>query len=179
MATIQRNVKTFGTRSFVGEVAAAPSNYAPILSNEVDADLDTVYAAWNGGTDSVNLKDGSVTFAKLAPDAQLWRDTGTTLTPGANFTSRPVAAAPIAQAYQWGQTATPFKHRLMDAAQELWMTVNAKDTAAVDDATKPQWLHATSLGNDNYTIHRSPAGATASWAQLLRLGNGGDARRNG
>lgn len=66
MATIQRNVKTFGTRSFVGEVAAAPTNLAPILSNEVDADLDTVYAAWNGGADSVNIKDLSVTTAKLA-----------------------------------------------------------------------------------------------------------------
>jgi hypothetical protein len=66
MATIQRNVKTFGTRSFVGEVAAAPSNYAPILSNEVDADLDTAYAAWNGGADTVNIKDGAVTTPKIA-----------------------------------------------------------------------------------------------------------------
>jgi hypothetical protein len=69
MATIQRNVKTFGTRSFVSEVSAAPSNYAPVLSNEVDADLDTVYAAWNGGTDTVNLKDLSVTTPKLADAA--------------------------------------------------------------------------------------------------------------
>jgi hypothetical protein len=66
MATIQRNVKTFGNRSFVAEVSAAPSNYAPILANEVDADLDTVYAAWNGGADTVNIKDGSVTTLKLA-----------------------------------------------------------------------------------------------------------------
>src|SRR4030095_4175229 len=106
---------------------------------------------------AVNSRAVSATFAKPAPAAQLWRDTGTTLTPGANFTSRPVAAAPIAQAYQWGETSAPFKHRLMGAAPALWMTVNAKATAAVDDATKPQWLHATSLGNDNYTIHRSPA----------------------
>jgi hypothetical protein len=69
MATIQRNVKTYGTRSFVGEVAAAPSNIAPVLSNEVDADLDTVYAAWNGGVDSVNIKSGAIGPTQLATDA--------------------------------------------------------------------------------------------------------------
>jgi len=66
MATIQRPVKTYGTRSYVSEVAAAPGNQDPILSNEVDADLDTMYAAWNGGVDTVNIKDGSVSRAKLS-----------------------------------------------------------------------------------------------------------------
>jgi len=66
MATIQRPVKTYGTRSYVSEVAAAPSNQDPILANEVDADLDTVYSAWNGGVDAVNIKDGAVSRAKLS-----------------------------------------------------------------------------------------------------------------
>jgi hypothetical protein len=66
MATIQRPIKTYGTRKYVSEVAAAPSNYAPILSNEVDDDIDLLFAAWNGGADTVNLKDGSVTTPKLA-----------------------------------------------------------------------------------------------------------------
>src|SRR5215467_6780976 len=81
MATIQRPVKTYGTRTYAGEVAAAPGNEDPILATEVDADLDTMYAAWNGGADTVNLKDGSVTEAKLAVDAHLWTISGTTIKP--------------------------------------------------------------------------------------------------
>lgn len=65
MATIQRPIKTYGTRRYVDEVALAPSNEDPVLANEVDADLDTVYAAWNAGADTVNIKDGAVTRAKL------------------------------------------------------------------------------------------------------------------
>jgi hypothetical protein len=70
MATIQRPIKTYGNRNYVAEVNAAPANYDPVLANEVDADLDTVYAAWNGGADTVNIKDGAVTYAKLATDAK-------------------------------------------------------------------------------------------------------------
>src|SRR5262249_33751995 len=66
MATIQRPVKTYGTRSYVSEVAAAGGNQDPILSNEVDADLDTMYGGRNGGVDTVNIKDGSVSRAKLS-----------------------------------------------------------------------------------------------------------------
>src|SRR5215475_6028767 len=82
MATIQRPVKTYGNRTYVAEVAAAPSNQDPILANEVDGDIDTIYAAWNGGADAVNIKDGAITYAKLAPDAQLWKRIGTVLSPG-------------------------------------------------------------------------------------------------
>src|SRR5262245_1648580 len=66
MAVIQRPVKTYGTRSYVSEVAAAPGNQDPILSNEVDGDLDTIYSAWNAGVDAVNIKDGAVARAKLS-----------------------------------------------------------------------------------------------------------------
>jgi hypothetical protein len=38
--------------------------FPDILASEVDADLDTIYAAWNGG-----IADGSVTPAKLAAGA--------------------------------------------------------------------------------------------------------------
>jgi hypothetical protein len=70
MATIQRPIKTYGNRNYVAEVNAAPANYDPVLANEVDADLDTMYSAWNGGADTVNIKDGAVTYAKLATDAR-------------------------------------------------------------------------------------------------------------
>jgi len=66
MATIQRPVKTYGTRTYVAEVAAAPGNQDPILANEVDGDIDTIYSAWNGGADTVNIKDGAISRAKLS-----------------------------------------------------------------------------------------------------------------
>jgi hypothetical protein len=87
MATIQRPTKEGSVRTYQEKVGLG---FVDILASEMDADLDTIYAAWNGGADAVNIKDGSITYAKLAPDAQLWRDTGSTLTPGTNFTSRPV-----------------------------------------------------------------------------------------
>jgi hypothetical protein len=40
--------------------------FPDILASEMDADLDTIYAAWNGGVNTANLVDGSVTTPKLA-----------------------------------------------------------------------------------------------------------------
>jgi hypothetical protein len=40
--------------------------FPDILASEMDADLDTIYAAWNGGVATANLIDGSVTTPKLA-----------------------------------------------------------------------------------------------------------------
>jgi hypothetical protein len=66
---IQRPLKTYGTRKYVDEVAAAPNNTDPILASEVDADLDTMYTAFNALV--VNA-----TIAATAPAApvqgQLW-----------------------------------------------------------------------------------------------------------
>jgi len=66
MAKIPRPPKQGNTTSYVAKVAAG---YTKILAGEVDADFDTIYNAWNTGTDTANLKDGSVTSAKLAADA--------------------------------------------------------------------------------------------------------------
>jgi hypothetical protein len=177
MATIQRPVKTYGTRSYVAEVAAAPGNLDPVLSNEVDADLDTIYAAWNGGVDTVNVKDGSITFAKLAADAQLWRDTGTTITPGTNFAARSVAVPGTnAGAVQWGtQTA---KARLMfhpTVITSYWTHnayLNAGATAWVqDDPTKSSWMAAFDNA-DVFRVRRSPVGSV-TFSDLLSLDAGG------
>jgi len=40
--------------------------FKDILASEADGDHDTMYAAWNAGVDTVNIKDGVVTTAKLA-----------------------------------------------------------------------------------------------------------------
>lgn len=69
MGQIVRPTKTFGTTKYATEVAAAPSNKAPILSNEVDGDIDTAYAAINGGLDVTNIAPGSITGAALAAGA--------------------------------------------------------------------------------------------------------------
>src|SRR5262245_18107504 len=66
MAKIPRPPQQGNTTSYVAKVAAG---YPKILAGEVDADFDTIYNAWNTGTDTANLKDGSVTSAKLAADA--------------------------------------------------------------------------------------------------------------
>jgi hypothetical protein len=66
MAQIPRPPKQGNVTTYVQKVAAG---FSRILAGEMDADLDTIYAAWNGGADTVNLRDGCVTSAKLAADA--------------------------------------------------------------------------------------------------------------
>jgi hypothetical protein len=39
--------------------------FPDILASEMDADLDTIYAAWNGNIGTANLIDGAVTTAKI------------------------------------------------------------------------------------------------------------------
>jgi Chaperone of endosialidase len=177
MATIQRNVKTFGTRSFVGEVAAAPSNYAPILSNEVDADLDTVYAAWNGGADSVNVKDGSITYAKLAPDAKLWQDTGTVLTPGANYTTRPVSVSGTNNPLQWGALTIKGRLNAHPTAGYNYISanalLNAGGTAWTQDAAGfSSWIMTLNTQMDSCLVSRMAPGGTTPTTLLTVDSNG-------
>jgi hypothetical protein len=66
MAQIPRPPKQGAVTTYVAKVAAG---YPHILAGEVDADLDTIYGAWNSGADTVNIRDGAITSAKLAADA--------------------------------------------------------------------------------------------------------------
>jgi hypothetical protein len=66
MAQIPRPPKQGNVTTYVAKVAAG---YKRILAGEVDADLDTIYGAWNAGADTINLRDGAVTSAKLAADS--------------------------------------------------------------------------------------------------------------
>jgi hypothetical protein len=70
--------------------------FPDILASEADADLDTIYAAWNGGVATANLIDGSVTNAKIADVA--WNKlTGGTVAAGGDLAGstypNPVVAA--------------------------------------------------------------------------------------
>lgn len=70
MANVERGIKTFGTRQFATERAAAPGNKAPILSAELDQDFNTIYEAWNAGIEVGDLKPGFIiTHAMLGVDA--------------------------------------------------------------------------------------------------------------
>src|SRR4029450_1967207 len=66
MAQIPRPPKQGNVTTYVAKVAAG---YKRILAGEVDADLDTIFGAWNAGADTVNIRDGAVTSAKLAADS--------------------------------------------------------------------------------------------------------------
>jgi hypothetical protein len=66
MAQIPRPPKQGNVMTYVAKVAAG---YPHILAGEVDADLDTIYGAWNSGADTVNIRDGAITSAKLAADS--------------------------------------------------------------------------------------------------------------
>lgn len=172
MATIQRNVKIYGTRAFVSEVSAAPANYAPILSNEVDADLDTIYAAWNGGADTVNLKDGSITYAKLAPDAQLWRDAGGSLVPGPNFATNNVVIGGIL----FAGGAAPLVGKLSTlGGTDGRVILSANDPYAPGDATKASWVLYMDPAGADYTFigRRASNAATGAVTPILQCNANG------
>ncbi|HSS55504.1 MAG TPA: tail fiber domain-containing protein [Gaiellales bacterium] len=156
MATLERPVKEGNARTYQAKVALG---YVDILASEVDADLDVIYAAWNGGVSTANLVDGSVTYAKLAPDAQLWRDTGSTITPGTNFATRLI---------QWGATGT-VKYCLADAAGSLQIQANMLTGSTPTDTAKSQWILAISPAADALSIFRSPPGATAAFVEKLKV----------
>lgn len=66
MAVISRPGKEGNATTYQGKVAAG---YTSILAQEVDADFDAIYSAWNAGVDSVNIKPGAVGPAQLAPNS--------------------------------------------------------------------------------------------------------------
>lgn len=108
MGTIQRPVKEGNARTYQEKVGLG---FVDILASEVDADLDTIYAAWNGGADAINIKDGAVTTVKLA-DAPNGVTTGK-LTDGAVTAAKLALGAPVNNvntaagpvSYSWTNTA--------------------------------------------------------------------------
>jgi len=66
MGVIQRPAKEGNATTYQGKVA---QGFTKILASEVDADLDRIYAAWNGGADTVNIGKDAITSDKIAPGA--------------------------------------------------------------------------------------------------------------
>jgi len=63
---ILRPLKEGNVRTYQEKVGLG---YLDILAAEMDADLDTIYAAWNGRVGTGDLQDGAVTTPKLADGA--------------------------------------------------------------------------------------------------------------
>jgi len=174
---VTRPLKEGSVTTYQAKVAAG---FPDILASEVDADLDTIYAAWNGNVGTANLVDGSVTYAKLAPDAQLWRDTGTTLVPGTGFATRPVAVpGPAGGAAGAVLGSGTIKGRVQFSNSSpgqfgLFVNRDFGNANAQDDATKPSWaMQLRADANDQLLVQRSPAGSTTQ-ASLLTLDAAGN-----
>jgi hypothetical protein len=172
MATIQRPTKEGSVRTYQEKVGLG---FVDILASEMDADLDTIYAAWNGGADTVNIGNGSVTYAKLAPDAQLWLDTGTALTPGANFTNRVVTVpGPGAggSALCMG-TRTAKLRVLTDLSSTDWSALVLNNPYAPEVSAQSSWvlnLSSTANNTDAFILQRrAPGAAAAAVTNVLTL----------
>jgi hypothetical protein len=152
MATIQRPVKEGSVRTYQEKVGLG---FVDILASEMDADLDTIYAAWNGGADTINIKDGSITYAKLAPDARLWEDTGSTLRPGPSFAARPVTLSSAAQQLILG-SGTVKGYVSADAAS---CSLQSNNPSSPQDVSKSSWQITANAAADGIQFWRRAPGA--------------------
>jgi hypothetical protein len=169
---VTRPLKEGSVTTYQAKVAAG---FPDILASEMDADLDTIYAAWNGGVGTANLGDGSVTAAKLAPDAQFWSLSGATLVP--TDATRTVTIAPTADNNPLIFGRGTIKGRLVrhPAANAVYLTSNtALNTGTVwvqDNAAKPGWILQLDSDTDQLILARSaPGGSPGSIFSVTNAG---------
>lgn len=196
MALISRPGKEGNATTYQGKVAAG---YLNILAQEVDADFDAIYSAWNQGVDTVNIKDGSVTAPKLAPGAVI----GTSLAPGSvtnaalaansvnssNIVDGTIVGADIAPGtltdslianVAWTKLIAPFVSQLtlatrghLDASTGQVIDLFANHPADQGyDGSKPTWLIRLDYTNDDFLVARAPPPGTAFVAILNVTGAG-------
>jgi hypothetical protein len=179
MGVIQRPAKEGNATTYQGKVAAG---YTGILAAEVDADLDTIYAAWNGGTDTVNIADGSVTTAKLAaaPNgvatanlndgavtlAKLGTDAKTAGGDLSGFYPNP-AVMGVAS----GNFRLTSRGLIQAVSDSVDFYGNANASPGYDNS-RPTWIVRARYGYDTFEIWRAPAGTT-TWTTLFTVNNAG------
>ena len=144
---LTRPLKEGSVTTYQAKVAAG---FPDILASEMDADLDTIYAAWNGGITTANISDGSITTAKLAPNLQTWQTgAGNPITPidatkQVTVPGPPAASADNAQVVLGSRTQ---KGRVMALPGQdfVGMSLNRRYNGTAwsrDDTAQPSWTAA-------------------------------------
>lgn len=179
MAVIQRPPKEGAATTYQGKVAAG---YTKILASEVDADLDTIYAAWNAGVDTVNIKPGAITGAQLAPGAVGTRE----LADGGVYLVDLNAEVKAAGGDLAGQYPNPTVVKVSggnlsvvprggiyagDPGGVFQLFANSPGSVSYD-ASKPAWIIRMNYGADLVELWRAPPG-TSSWVPLFSVNNAG------
>jgi hypothetical protein len=165
---VTRPLKEGSVTTYQQKVAAG---FPDILASEVDADLDTIYAAWNGGVGTANLIDGSVTTAKLAANLQTWQTSaGNPITPIDATKNVAVLGDASWGTFALGSTTikTRLQHTNTQGVAALTSNKPFLTTGGQDDATKPSWTFTLNPFTDAAVIGRAPAGS-GSVASLLTL----------
>jgi hypothetical protein len=118
---VTRPLKEGSVTTYQQKVAAG---FPDILASEMDADLDTIYAAWNGGVATANVNDGAITGAKLAdaPNGILTAKINDLQVTNAKLADATIAAAKLAPGAAAGN--------LISARSQAIATSGANSTAA-------------------------------------------------